>query len=298
MSTQFDVLLGWRRVVVSESVLEDGSHALLSRMQRTSAAFPGDELLVLTNVVASVLRRSCAGTSHWRPDAETRKGLLSIWGVESLCRAWMPDGRTLPGDFRCRRAAALFEKLHARPDAGDPLDVMDWVNLYALAVNENAAGGRVVTAPTNGAAGISLPSCTTSRASYRPRAMTGWSTFVDRRGNRNSTRRTPQYPVLKWAARGGRRRVFDGGGRALCGVGWDARAGGERCRNRHGAPSWSYVRPGRRPRTDSVHRTKCGCLCQGHQCGSHGLHGDGVHHVSLDKGHQDHARDGRRYENQ
>ena len=56
-----------------------------------------------------------------------------------------------------RRAAELYQKLSEHPEAAlrDPLTVMDWVNLYALAVNEeNAAGGRVVTAPTNGAAGI------------------------------------------------------------------------------------------------------------------------------------------------
>jgi L-serine dehydratase len=64
----------------------------------------------------------------------------------------------LPGGFKVKRGAlALHQQLQARAEAavGDPLVVMDWVNLYALAVNEeNAAGGRVVTAPTNGAAGI------------------------------------------------------------------------------------------------------------------------------------------------
>src|SRR5213078_1371694 len=61
-----------------------------------------------------------------------------------------------PGGLRVRRRAApLYRRLRDEPAAGDPLHVMDWVNLYALAVNEqNAAGGRVVTAPTNGAAGI------------------------------------------------------------------------------------------------------------------------------------------------
>jgi L-serine dehydratase len=65
---------------------------------------------------------------------------------------------TLPGGYRVRRRApALHAALTANPEQAlrDPLQVMDWVNLYALAVNEeNAAGGRVVTAPTNGAAGI------------------------------------------------------------------------------------------------------------------------------------------------
>ena len=65
---------------------------------------------------------------------------------------------TLPGGLHVkRRAPLLHAELVARPEAGesDPLTTLDWVNLFALAVNEeNAAGGRVVTAPTNGAAGI------------------------------------------------------------------------------------------------------------------------------------------------
>jgi L-serine dehydratase len=64
----------------------------------------------------------------------------------------------LPGGMHVRRRAAeLYEQLTSHPEANlqDPLNVMDWVNVYAIAVNEeNAAGGRVVTAPTNGAAGI------------------------------------------------------------------------------------------------------------------------------------------------
>jgi L-serine dehydratase len=64
----------------------------------------------------------------------------------------------MPGGLQVRRRAhEMFRKLSSTPEASlrDPLTTMDWVNLYALAVNEeNASGGRVVTAPTNGAAGI------------------------------------------------------------------------------------------------------------------------------------------------
>jgi L-serine dehydratase len=63
----------------------------------------------------------------------------------------------MPGLKVKRRAADLYQKLSGRPEIAltDPLTIIDWVNLYALAVNEeNAVGGRVVTAPTNGAAGI------------------------------------------------------------------------------------------------------------------------------------------------
>lgn len=84
-----------------------------------------------------------------------RDGLLRIWSAMRECveNGLAAEG-TLPGTLRVRRRArALAEALEADPS--DPLYAMDWVTVYALAVNEeNAAGGRVVTAPTNGAAGI------------------------------------------------------------------------------------------------------------------------------------------------
>ncbi len=94
----------------------------------------------------------------WLPESEIRDRLLTIWRVMDACidRGCRTEG-TLPGLKVQRRAAALHAQLRAQAEQSlsDPLNVMDWVNLYALAVNEeNAAGGRVVTAPTNGAAGI------------------------------------------------------------------------------------------------------------------------------------------------
>ncbi len=92
-----------------------------------------------------------------RTEQDIRSGLLDIWKVMQECvtRGCRTSG-ILPGGLKVRRrAAALKEKLTQRQDAADAFEAMDWVNLYALAVNEeNAAGGRVVTAPTNGAAGI------------------------------------------------------------------------------------------------------------------------------------------------
>jgi L-serine dehydratase len=95
----------------------------------------------------------------WRQEPEIRAGLLRIWEAMQRCveRGCQQTG-VLPGVLKVpRRAPALYQDLVSRPEAAlqDPLTVLDWVNLYALAVNEeNAAGGRVVTAPTNGAAGI------------------------------------------------------------------------------------------------------------------------------------------------
>ena len=98
----------------------------------------------------------------WRSEDEIREGLRELWQAMQSCGArGMRAGGTLPGGLHvARRAPALHAELASKPEAAmrDPLTVLDWVNLYALAVNEeNAAGGRVVTAPTNGAAGI-LPS--------------------------------------------------------------------------------------------------------------------------------------------
>jgi len=94
--------------------------------------------------------------SALRPEAEVRARLREIWSVmnESIERGLRTEG-ILPGGLNVRRRAPrLWRRLQER-GAGDPLGVMDRVNVYAIAVNEeNAAGGRVVTAPTNGAAGL------------------------------------------------------------------------------------------------------------------------------------------------
>jgi len=93
----------------------------------------------------------------WRTEDEINAGLDKIWDTMSACidKGMRTEG-ILPGGYKVkRRAVSLHRKLLSRGESPDPLSAMDWVNLYALSVNEeNAAGGRVVTAPTNGAAGI------------------------------------------------------------------------------------------------------------------------------------------------
>jgi L-serine dehydratase len=96
---------------------------------------------------------------YWRSEEEVRQGLLRIWDVMQECvRNGCKHEGILPGGLQVkRRAPELYRQLSAQPESSlaDPLVIIDWVNLYAIAVNEeNAAGGRVVTAPTNGAAGI------------------------------------------------------------------------------------------------------------------------------------------------
>ncbi len=120
----------------------------------------GDQLLALCKehnlTIAQLMMHN---ESIWRSEEDTRAGLLKIWKAMQDCVArGLRSPGVLPGGLKVnRRAPAMAAELRAQPEAAlrDPLTILDWVNLYALAVNEeNAAGGSVVTAPTNGAAGI------------------------------------------------------------------------------------------------------------------------------------------------
>jgi len=129
-------------------------------VDETEVPFPfktAAELLAICRTdrldISEVMR---ANEAAWRADPQVREGLLSLWKVMTECvdkgchtPGFLPGGLKVP-----RRAPALFDALQADATQ-DPLRIMDWVNLFALAVNEeNASGGRIVTAPTNGAAGI------------------------------------------------------------------------------------------------------------------------------------------------
>ena len=120
----------------------------------------GAELLAQCRTTGlSMAQLMAANEQHWRSPAEVRRQLLAIWQTMAgaVQRGCASTG-TLPGPMHVRRRAAeLHKNLSRSPEAAlrDPLSMLDWVNLYAMAVNEeNAAGGRVVTAPTNGAAGV------------------------------------------------------------------------------------------------------------------------------------------------
>jgi L-serine dehydratase len=131
------------------------------KLDETKVAYPfttGAQLLEHTAAtglpISAIMMEN---EKSWRSEADVRGGLLDIWQVMQDCvaRGCATDG-VLPGGLKVRRRAAeLHRALSGEHFAMDPLRVMDWVTLFALAVNEeNAAGGRVVTAPTNGAAGI------------------------------------------------------------------------------------------------------------------------------------------------
>ena len=120
----------------------------------------GDELMALCRQhQLSIPQLMLANEKSWRLEAETRAGLLKIWSVMQACvaRGTREKGE-LPGGLHVKRRAPVLHASLSAQKKSTALDAMDWVNLWALAVNEeNAAGGRVVTAPTNGAAGI-IPS--------------------------------------------------------------------------------------------------------------------------------------------
>jgi L-serine dehydratase len=127
---------------------------------RTPLKYPfssGDELLAICrNDGLRIADVMLANETVWRSAAEVRSGLLMIWQAMKDCvQRGIEQTGHLPGGLKvARRAPALYRRLKHRAQRDD-LDSLDWLNLYALAVNEeNAAGGRVVTAPTNGAAGI------------------------------------------------------------------------------------------------------------------------------------------------
>ena len=120
----------------------------------------GDDLLEqCEGMDCTVAELMLANENAIRPEKETRRQLDKIWQVMQECVSnGLSNSGYLPGGLKVkRRGRQLHQQLMQRGEAAlaDPLSILDWVGLYALAVNEeNAAGGRVVTAPTNGAAGI------------------------------------------------------------------------------------------------------------------------------------------------
>lgn len=122
----------------------------------------GQELLALCQQTGKTISEMMlANEKALQSEDDIRRELLAIWEAMKACvtRGCEVEG-VLPGGLEVkRRAPALYRQLASRqPDRAnltDPLAILDWVNIYAIAVNEeNAAGGRVVTAPTNGAAGV------------------------------------------------------------------------------------------------------------------------------------------------
>ena len=146
--------------VLDDTAVADDNPVVEDTTRLPYAFSTADQLLALCAEHAmSISQLMMENESVWRDKKQVREDLLAIWAVMQDCvSAGCRNQGQLPGGLKVRRRAAdLYGKLSANPEAAlcDPLTIMDWISLYALAVNEeNAAGGRVVTASTNGAAGI------------------------------------------------------------------------------------------------------------------------------------------------
>ena len=159
----------WRNTYysVGGGFVVDAEQAASGVLDSDSTSLPYDfnsaaELMVLCQKHdMSISELMLENEQVWRSEAEIRDGLWQIWQAMQACvQQGLKQEGLLPGGLKVRRrAAALYRRLQSAQDdrslIASTFGAMDWVNLYALAVNEeNAAGGRMVTAPTNGAAGI------------------------------------------------------------------------------------------------------------------------------------------------
>lgn len=149
--------------VLDQEEMETGKHHDAGKEVSIMLPYPFHSAAELLEIGQNTSKRISdiilANESTHRSEKEIYTGIDRIWQTMQLCidRGCQASG-LLPGQLKVeRRAGKLYERLtqnHNLPPS-DPMQAMDWVNLWAIAVNEeNAAGGRVVTAPTNGAAGI------------------------------------------------------------------------------------------------------------------------------------------------
>ena len=140
------------------AIFEEGEEVSRANVQLPYSFSSGEQMLALAAAQdCSIADLERANEAAWRSPDETDAFLDSVRDAMfgSIRRGCATDG-ILPGGLKvARRAKALHDKLSERGPRADPSAVFDWVSLWALAVNEeNAGGGRVVTAPTNGAAGV------------------------------------------------------------------------------------------------------------------------------------------------
>jgi L-serine dehydratase len=263
--------------VLDEDEIERADLTTDDRAQPVPHPFSsGDELLRRTRETGlRISELMLANELTRRSEEEIRSGLLQIWTVMQQCvdRGVRATG-ILPGGLKVRRrAGALRQTLEATEDENDPLRAMEWVTLYALAVNEeNAAGGRVVTAPTNGAAGIV------------PAVLHYYRDFIDSYSEDGVVRFLLASAAVGIPVQGerldlrcggglpgrGRFGVLDGGGRAGRGPRGHAGPGGERRGDRYRAQPGADLRPHRGVGADPVHRAQCRRVDQGHHRGPDG----------------------------
>ncbi len=141
-------------------VVDDDEPEIAADVVSAAVPFPFSSAAELMSLChqhqLSIAELMLANEKVWRNETEIAAGIEQIWHTMQLCvqRGIQQQG-VLPGGLNVRRRAARLHDSLLKQIGSPGWNAMEWVNLYALAVNEeNAAGGRVVTAPTNGAAGI------------------------------------------------------------------------------------------------------------------------------------------------
>ncbi len=225
-----------------------------------------------------------------RTDAEISAGIAHLWATMQACVArGLRQTGELPGGLRVRRRApALHQRLIARSRTNevDPLLGMDWVNLYALAVNEeNAAGGRVVTAPTNGAAGI-VPAVLLYYTTFIPGAdQRGVETFLLAAAAVGSL--IKRNASISGAEVGCQGEV--GSASAMAAAGLAAALGGDNAQVENAAEiglehnlGLTCDPIGGLVQIPCIERNAIGAV-KAINAARLALHGDGIHHVSLDQ---------------
>jgi L-serine dehydratase len=238
-----------------------------------------------------------------RSEEDIREGLLHIYSVMEGCvEVSLKREGLLPGGLKVRRRAPDWhERLLKEDKDRDPKYWQEWVNLIALAVNEeNASGGRVVTAPTNGAAGI-IPAVLYYALHFAPGM--DQATQEDRDGVVVRFLLTAgaigvlykEQASISGAEVGCQGEVGSASSMAAAGpcrsYGRHARAGGERRRNRHGTQSGPDLRSDRRAGAGALHRTERDRRGEGDQRGQDGVVGRRLTPGLAGRGHRHHAGD-------
>lgn len=159
MASEVYYSVGGGFIIDHETASKDQCLGAVDKHTLPYAFLSGKELLSLGKKYQwSIAQIMLENEKSWRSESETKAALLSIWHIMQQCiQAGCQTEGVLPGGLNVkRRARGIYQALMAKePSHIRPSDVFEWVSLWALAVNEeNAAGGRVVTAPTNGAAGV------------------------------------------------------------------------------------------------------------------------------------------------
>jgi L-serine dehydratase len=273
---------GADRVVIDETPL------------RYPFANGGELLAVCAREGLSISDVMLANEQAWRTEAEIRAGMLHLWSVMRQCvqNGYRRSG-VLPGGLRVpRRAPAMYRDLIANGYA-DPLHVMDWVNLYALSVNEeNASGGRIVTAPTNGAAGI-IPAVLHYYIHFVRDAdddgIVRYLLTAAAIGILFKTNASISGAEVGCQGEVGSACSMAAGGLAEV-LGATPAAGRERRRGRHRAQPGPDLRPGRRSGADPVHRAQRDRVGEGDQRRPAGDQRRREPQGQPGQGDQDHAR--------